>query len=213
MNPFSLARVCHFELACRGLNSDPDLNVFRAFYKLNRSSSWYTFQVRKKNAYCYTWITSSLKDWKDCFFLVDDRCIPAEMSWRLKTSRLPDPLPEGFAFNKNFYAALIKEAGRVQKYPEHILVMGWISTIWDEPEWYPTLKWNGEAMGLKYALRLKSLDSTKLDVRATKTPKGDPPYLSVVQENLYQIREPTAPVNQGGSAGQGVRVQFHRYGR
>ncbi|MFS7890003.1 hypothetical protein Hanom_Chr00s000006g01613671 [Helianthus anomalus] len=81
--------------------------------------------------------------------------------------------------------------------------MGRISTIWAELEWYPTLKWNGEAMGLKDALRLKSFDSTELDVRATKTPKGDPPYLSIVQENLYQIREPTAPIDQGGSAGQG----------
>ncbi|KAJ0669703.1 hypothetical protein HanOQP8_Chr13g0465661 [Helianthus annuus] len=58
-------------------------------------------------------------------------------------------------------------------------------------------------MGLKDALRLKSFDSTELDVRASKTPKGDPPYLSVVQENIYQIREPTAPTDQGGSAGQG----------
>ncbi|MFS7983225.1 hypothetical protein Hanom_Chr11g00972061 [Helianthus anomalus] len=31
MNPFGLAKVCHFELACRGLGSDPDLDVFRAF--------------------------------------------------------------------------------------------------------------------------------------------------------------------------------------
>ncbi|MFS7951740.1 hypothetical protein Hanom_Chr07g00598671 [Helianthus anomalus] len=36
------------------------------------------------------------------------------------------------------------------------------------------------AMGLKEALRLKSFDSTEFDVRATRTPKGDPPYLSVV---------------------------------
>ncbi|KAJ0781262.1 hypothetical protein HanPI659440_Chr06g0247301 [Helianthus annuus] len=125
------------------------------------------------------------------------------MSWRLKKSRLPDPLPEDFAFNKNLYAALIKEAGHVQKYPEHILVMGWISTIWAEPEWYPTLRWNGEAMGLKDALRLKSFDSVELNVRATKTSKGDPPYLSVVQENLYPIREPMISVDQGGLAGQG----------
>ncbi|KAJ0669702.1 hypothetical protein HanOQP8_Chr13g0465651 [Helianthus annuus] len=134
MNPFGLAKVCHFELACRGLGSDPDLDVFRAFYKFNRSGSWYTFEVRKKNACCYTWITTCLKDWKDCFFLVDDRCVPAEMSWRLKKSRLPPPLPVDFKFNKNLYAALINEAGRVQKYPEHILVMGRISTIWAEPE-------------------------------------------------------------------------------
>ncbi|KAF5783422.1 hypothetical protein HanXRQr2_Chr11g0507761 [Helianthus annuus] len=178
MNPFGLAKLCHLELSCRGLGSNPDLDVFRAFYKLNRSGSWYTFEVRKKNACCYSWITTSLKDWKDRFFLVDDRCVLAVMSWRLKT-------------------------GRVQKYPEHILVLGRISTIWAEPEWYPTLRWNGEVMGLKDALRLKSFDSTELDVRATKTPKGDPPYLSVVQENLFPIREPTAPINQGGSAGQG----------
>ncbi|MFS7969578.1 hypothetical protein Hanom_Chr09g00810881 [Helianthus anomalus] len=81
--------------------------------------------------------------------------------------------------------------------------MGQISKIWAKPEWYPTLRWNKEVMGLKDALRLKSFDSTELDVRATKTPKGDPPYLSIVQENLYPIREPTAPTNQGGSARQG----------
>ncbi|KAJ0470153.1 hypothetical protein HanIR_Chr14g0715701 [Helianthus annuus] len=204
MNPFGLAKVCHFELACRGLGFDPDLDVFRAFYKLNRPGSWYTFEVRNKNACCYTWITSSLKDWKDRFFLVDDRCVPADMTWRLKKSRLPPPLSEDFEFNKDLYATLIKEAGRIQKYPEHILVMGRISTIWAEPEWYPTLKWNKEGYhGLKEALRLKSFDSKELDVRATRTPKGDPPYLSIVQENLYSIREPEVSGNLGGSAGQG----------
>ncbi|KAJ0625989.1 hypothetical protein HanHA89_Chr01g0007831 [Helianthus annuus] len=81
--------------------------------------------------------------------------------------------------------------------------MGRISTIWAEQEWYPTLRWNGEVIGLKDALRLKSFDSTELDVRATKTPKGDLPHLIVVLENLYPIREPAAPVDQGGSAGQG----------
>ncbi|MFS8022435.1 hypothetical protein Hanom_Chr16g01439421 [Helianthus anomalus] len=197
VNPFGLAKVCHFELSCRGLGSDPDLDVFRAFYRLNRSGSWFTFDVRNKNSCCYSWITTSLKDWKDRFFWVDDRCVPAEMTWRLKRSRLPPPLPEDFEYNTDLYATLIKEAGRVQKLPEHILVVGRISTIWAEPEWYPTLKWNEEA------LRLKSFDSTDFDVRATRTPKGDPPYLSVVQENLYQIREPTAPINQGGSSGQG----------
>ncbi|MFS7955406.1 hypothetical protein Hanom_Chr07g00642231 [Helianthus anomalus] len=203
MNPFGLAKVCHFELACRGLGSDLDLDVLRAFYRLNRPGICYTFKVRDKTSCCYTWITTNIKDWKDHFFLVDDRCVPEFMTWRLKKSRLPPPLPEDIEFNKDLYANLIKEAGRIQKYPEHILVMGRISTIWAEPEWYPTLKWNKEAMGLKEALRLKSFDSKELDIRATKTPKGDPPYLSVVQENLYQIRKPEAPNNQGGLAGQG----------
>ncbi|KAJ0796310.1 hypothetical protein HanPI659440_Chr04g0160731 [Helianthus annuus] len=77
MNPFGLAKkVCQFELSCLGLGSDQDMDVFRAFYRLNRTGDWYTFKVRNKNATCFSWITSSLKDWKDCFFLVDDRCIP-----------------------------------------------------------------------------------------------------------------------------------------
>ncbi|KAJ0601453.1 hypothetical protein HanIR_Chr03g0128521 [Helianthus annuus] len=58
-------------------------------------------------------------------------------------------------------------------------------------------------MGLKEALRLKSFEPKEFEIRATRTPKGDPPYLSVVQGNLYQFREPKAPENQGGSAGQG----------
>ncbi|KAJ0480837.1 hypothetical protein HanIR_Chr13g0636131 [Helianthus annuus] len=54
-------------------------------------------------------------------------------------------------------------------------------------------------MGLKEALRLKFFDSKELDVRATKTPKGDTPYLQLVQQNLYPIREPEAPGGQGAS--------------
>ncbi|MFS7898201.1 hypothetical protein Hanom_Chr00s018149g01757911 [Helianthus anomalus] len=199
VNPFGLAKISHFELACRSLGSEPDLDVFRAFYKLNRSGNWYTLEVRDKSSCCYTWITSSIKDWKDHFFLVDDRCVPEFMTWRIKKSKLPLPLPEDFSYDKKLYADLIKEAGRIQKYPEHILVMGRISTMWAEPEWYPTLRWNKEVMGLKEALRLKSFDSKELDVRATKTPKGDTPYLQLVQQNLYPIRAPEAPGNQGGS--------------
>ncbi|KAJ0668472.1 hypothetical protein HanPI659440_Chr17g0689761 [Helianthus annuus] len=56
------------------------------------------------------------------------------------------------------------------------------------------------AMGLKEALRLKSFDSKELNVRATKTPKGEPPYLSVVKENLYTVREPVTTTDQGGSS-------------
>ncbi|MFS8010815.1 hypothetical protein Hanom_Chr14g01301421 [Helianthus anomalus] len=120
------------------------------------------------------------------------------MVWRTKKMKLPSSLPKDFEFNKVLYANLIKEAGCIQSYPEHILVMGRISTIWSELAWYPTLRWNGEVMGLREALRLKSFDSQELEIRATRTPKGDPPYLNMVKENLYPIREPEVPNDQGG---------------
>ncbi|KAM0055080.1 hypothetical protein Hdeb2414_s0006g00201961 [Helianthus debilis subsp. tardiflorus] len=43
MNPFGLAKVSHFESSCRALGSNPDLDVFRALYKLNQTRDWYTF--------------------------------------------------------------------------------------------------------------------------------------------------------------------------
>ncbi|MFS7989865.1 hypothetical protein Hanom_Chr11g01051951 [Helianthus anomalus] len=58
-------------------------------------------------------------------------------------------------------------------------------------------------MGLREALRLKSFDSKELEIRAMRTPKGDPPYLSVVNENLYQIREPEVLNDQRDLTGQG----------
>ncbi|MFS7903387.1 hypothetical protein Hanom_Chr01g00023421 [Helianthus anomalus] len=97
VNPFGLAKVCHFELSCRGLGLRLGLG-----------------------------------------------CVPGFLQVESVRSRPPPPLPEDFKYNTDLYVTLIKDAGRVQKLPEHILVMGRISTIWAEPEWYPTIKWNGE---------------------------------------------------------------------
>ncbi|KAF5756231.1 hypothetical protein HanRHA438_Chr17g0822251 [Helianthus annuus] len=118
MNPFGLAKVSHFELSCRGLGSDPDLDVFRTFYRLNRTGDRYTFEVRNKNATCFSWITSSMKYGKDRFFLMDDHYVLSEMTWRPRRSSLPGPLPDRFEYNKILYASFTKEAGRIQKLPE-----------------------------------------------------------------------------------------------
>ncbi|MFS7937097.1 hypothetical protein Hanom_Chr05g00423521 [Helianthus anomalus] len=76
MKPFGLAKVNHFDLSC---------------LLLARTRIW-----MNKNAMCFSLITTSMKDWKDRFSLVDDRCVPTEMTWRLRRSTLPGPLPKGF---------------------------------------------------------------------------------------------------------------------
>ncbi|KAF5805683.1 hypothetical protein HanXRQr2_Chr05g0212351 [Helianthus annuus] len=53
-------------------------------------------------------------------------------------------------------------------------------------------------MGLKDALRLKSFKVPKFEIRVSKM-KGGKPYLEVVNEVLYQIRDPTPVDGQGGS--------------
>ncbi|MFS7943298.1 hypothetical protein Hanom_Chr06g00498631 [Helianthus anomalus] len=76
--------------------------------------------------------------------------------------------------------------------------MGKINTIWPEPRYYPTNRWNRKVMGLKDALGLKSFDTSEFEIRATKTVEGKP-YLQQVNDNLYLIRDPVVAEGQGGS--------------
>ncbi|KAJ0697730.1 hypothetical protein HanLR1_Chr10g0372321 [Helianthus annuus] len=77
VNPFGLSRVNHFEISCRALNQKPDLNVFRYFYEFITAGDWYTFAHRKGIPSPAGDEKSSLKNWKDNFFWLDDRCLPA----------------------------------------------------------------------------------------------------------------------------------------
>ncbi|MFS8016393.1 hypothetical protein Hanom_Chr15g01368151 [Helianthus anomalus] len=143
IKPSGLAKLSHFESSCRALGSDLDSDVFQAFYKLNQTRYWYTFEVRDKNATCFAWITTSMKDWKDHFFLIGDRCVPVEMVWKSRRPTLSGALLEDFSYDKILYTSLIREAGRIQKLSKHILVMGKISTMWPEPDYFPMIRWNG----------------------------------------------------------------------
>ncbi|MFS7985262.1 hypothetical protein Hanom_Chr11g00996421 [Helianthus anomalus] len=80
VNPFGLSHINHFEVSCRAQNRKPDLNVFRYFYEFITAGDWYTFAHRKGIPYPSGDERSSLKSWKDHFFWLDDRCLPAEMS-------------------------------------------------------------------------------------------------------------------------------------
>ncbi|MFS7997968.1 hypothetical protein Hanom_Chr12g01148181 [Helianthus anomalus] len=96
MNPFGLAKVNHFEISCCGLGAIPDLNVFRAFYKLTHSGIG---------------ILLSLKDWKDSFF-IDNLCVPTTMHWQPKKSTLPKALSDNFVYDEGLFKGLVKNANR-----------------------------------------------------------------------------------------------------
>ncbi|MFS7980468.1 hypothetical protein Hanom_Chr10g00939811 [Helianthus anomalus] len=70
VNPFGLCRISHFELSYRAQDRRPDLNVFRYFYEFIIAGDWYTFAHRKGIPYPSSDERSSLKNWKDIFFLV-----------------------------------------------------------------------------------------------------------------------------------------------
>ncbi|GJS86120.1 hypothetical protein Tco_0752661 [Tanacetum coccineum] len=96
--PLGLNRLTMFEIYCRSLEINPSVNLFRAFYKLNKHGHWFSFERRLRkggqgkifNEFC-----TSLKHWKDRFFLIDRRAIPDAMPWRHQDSSVADPAPTG----------------------------------------------------------------------------------------------------------------------
>ncbi|KAM0039637.1 hypothetical protein Hdeb2414_s0012g00384331 [Helianthus debilis subsp. tardiflorus] len=130
-------RVCnfanysnHFEISCRALDQRPDLDVFRYFYEFITANDWYTFAHRKGISSPSGDERSSLKNWKDNFFWLDDRCLPVEMVWRFKDHTMSFDLGEDFVFNKEFAGALIDNQSPIRPLPEHLLLWGRVCFSW-----------------------------------------------------------------------------------
>ncbi|KAF5767461.1 hypothetical protein HanRHA438_Chr14g0634651 [Helianthus annuus] len=108
VNPFGLSHINHFEISCRALDRRPDLNFFRYFYEFIIAGDWYTFAHRKGVPSPSSSERSSLKNWKDNFFWLYDRCLPADMGWRFKDQTMSFDLGEGFVFDQELARALIE---------------------------------------------------------------------------------------------------------
>ncbi|KAM0034184.1 hypothetical protein Hdeb2414_s0016g00494581 [Helianthus debilis subsp. tardiflorus] len=130
VNPFGLSRINHFEVSCRAQYQRPDLDVFRYFYEFITAGDWYTFAHRKGIPPPSEDERSSLKNWKDIFFWLDDRCLPVEMVWRFKDQTMSFDLGEDFVFNKELARALIKHKSPIYPLPEHLLLWGRVCFSW-----------------------------------------------------------------------------------
>ncbi|MFS7901010.1 hypothetical protein Hanom_Chr00s160591g01825251 [Helianthus anomalus] len=93
---FHLSQVNPFGLSCMALGRKPDLNVFQYFYEFIRSGDWYTFAQRKFVPSPSSDEKSSLNNWKDHFFWLDDL---ADMAWRFNDQSIDFELKEDFAFD------------------------------------------------------------------------------------------------------------------
>ncbi|KAJ0678084.1 hypothetical protein HanOQP8_Chr12g0443931 [Helianthus annuus] len=147
VNPFGLSRVNHFEISCRALNQRPDLEVFRYFYELITAGDWYTFAHRKGIPSPSGEERSSLKNWKDNFFWLDDHCLPVEMVWRFKDQTMSFDLGEGFVFNQELARALIDNQSPILPLHEHFLLLGRICFSWGrgDRDW-PVIRTKAETL-------------------------------------------------------------------
>ncbi|MFS7908226.1 hypothetical protein Hanom_Chr01g00080711 [Helianthus anomalus] len=114
VNLFGISRVNHFETSCRAQGQRLDLNVFRYFYEFISTKDWYTFAQRKGVPHPSGDERSSLKNWKDNFFWLDDRCLPEDMVWGFKDQTMSFDLGDDFVFNKDLARALIEHKSLIR---------------------------------------------------------------------------------------------------
>lgn len=96
--PIGLTKVILFEIYYRSLNFVPYLTLFRLFYTLQKQGHWFSFARRtgrNGQARIFNETCSSLKHWKDRFFLIDRRAIPDAMPWRHPDSSVSELPPFG----------------------------------------------------------------------------------------------------------------------
>ncbi|KAM0040033.1 hypothetical protein Hdeb2414_s0012g00389011 [Helianthus debilis subsp. tardiflorus] len=130
VNPFGLSRISHFELSCHAQDRRPDLNVFQYFYEFITAGDRYAFAHRKGIPYPSSDERSSLKNWKDKFLWLDDRCLPEDMRWRFKDQSMSFDLGKDFVFDKTLACALIVHQSSIRPLHEHFLLLGRLCFSW-----------------------------------------------------------------------------------
>nr|XP_043608819.1 uncharacterized protein LOC122580617 [Erigeron canadensis] len=159
VNPYGNIRVGMFELCCRAHESVPTVTLFRRFYKLAKTGSWYTFEKRSEDEVgeCVVGLPESIKGWKSRFFYVDASVFPANFYHariirKKSKGKMSDDLPyHGFSF-----ALVDRKSDHPLHYrivQEPILYLAGLSQSWDYHPAVPIIRVRGEVMGLSKFLK------------------------------------------------------------
>ncbi|GJT60474.1 hypothetical protein Tco_1004007 [Tanacetum coccineum] len=130
---------------CRALNITPTVPLFRVFYKLCKQGNWFSFQSRvgKGLKPCIRGAPTSLKKWKDKFFLIDRRAAPIAMSWRHHDSSVADVLPGPSEYNAADVATLLEVPIQLHKPYNSLLYIAGLSPTWKGLGSVPIMKGPG----------------------------------------------------------------------
>ncbi|KAJ0452961.1 hypothetical protein HanHA300_Chr15g0584971 [Helianthus annuus] len=189
VNPFGLGRVNHFEISCRALDQKPDLNVFRYFYEFITAGDWYTFAHRKGIPPPSSDERSSLKNWKDNFLWLDDRCLLEDMRWRFKDQTMSFDLGEDFVFNQELARSLIEHNSPIRPLHEHFLLLGRVCFQWSQGDRvWPVIrrKRDRTIMSLLDALKVPIFDIFDFDLEDQG--EGEVPLKKQVAPSAQEIR-------------------------
>ncbi|GKE24295.1 hypothetical protein Tco_1435807, partial [Tanacetum coccineum] len=125
-----LNKVVSFEIVCRDLGITPTVNLFRVFQILCKQGDWFSFAKRRNTEDVYTDEgPSSMKMWKNKFFLLDRRAIPDYLTWRSSQSCVFDDFPTD-GYDRNYVTQLCAHLIRLREVNEAVLVRSEICSAW-----------------------------------------------------------------------------------
>ncbi|GKA37261.1 hypothetical protein Tco_0723826 [Tanacetum coccineum] len=120
--PLGLNKVVSFEVVCRDLNIIPTVTLFCVFQCLCKQGDWFYFSKRLNTEdVCMYDGPSSLKKWKEKFFLIDRRAIPDYLTWRHSCSSVSDDLPPD-GYDQNDVERLCAQLICLREIREEVLV-------------------------------------------------------------------------------------------
>ncbi|GKC43513.1 hypothetical protein Tco_1061235, partial [Tanacetum coccineum] len=161
---------------CRALGVVPTVPLFRVFYKLCKQGDWFSFQSRvgKGLKPCIKGAPTSLKKWKDKFFLIDRRAAPIAMAWRHHDSSVADVLPGPSEYNAADVATLLQVPIQLHKPYNSLLYVAGLSPTWKGLGHVPVMKGpGGKVLTMAEFLRLPDLGACKI-VAGTLLPPNFP---------------------------------------
>ncbi|MFS7937587.1 hypothetical protein Hanom_Chr05g00429411 [Helianthus anomalus] len=187
VNPFGLSHISHFELSCRAQDRRPD---FKCFSGVPSPSS----DER-----------SSLKNWKDNFFWLDDRFLPEDMRWRFKDQSMSFDLDEDFVFDKTLARALAAHQSLIRPLPVQVLLLGRLCFSWShgDRKW-SVIRWKSDRtiMSLRDALKVPSFDVFDFDLE--NQDEDEVPLMKQVASSAQEIRPLAAQDAAEPSAADGA---------
>ncbi|GJT64399.1 hypothetical protein Tco_1015879 [Tanacetum coccineum] len=184
-------RVTFFELYCRALDIIPTVHLFRVFYKLCKQGNWFLFQNRvgKNRKPCLKDAPTSLKKWKDKFFLVDRRAAPIAMACRHHDSSVAEPFPKPTEYNASDVTKLREVVISLRKPPPSLLYVAGLSNVWKHASRVFSLKDSkGKVVTMAKFLRFPNFKGCKI-VGGDLLPPGSArvTHLSSLTERLEDL--------------------------
>ncbi|GKC55846.1 hypothetical protein Tco_1083444 [Tanacetum coccineum] len=128
--PLGLNKVVSFEVVCRNLGIVPTVMLFCVFQTMCKQGDWFSFaKLQNIEDVCIDDGPSSLKKWKNKFFLIDHRTISDYLTLRHSHSCVFDELLVD-GYNQNDVERLCVYLIRLREMKEEVLVRSGLSSIW-----------------------------------------------------------------------------------